>query len=107
VNCLISAACSLAAFAYDDLLLLDGNRRVVEGQHAGIDFYNPLGLFWKLIGAHRWLLAVTSGAFNGVTTAYAAATVSRRLAFSRRYCSLVYAVLAFEASSNQPKMGTK
>src|SRR5262249_54076491 len=106
-NTFINAVAPVTAFGYDDLYLLDGIWRVVQGQHAGIDFYNPLGFglfhvgaaFWQLFGAQRWILAVTSGAFNLVIAACAASIVSRRLAFSPRHALLLCAVIAFEGSA--------
>lgn len=106
-NSVVAATAPITAFPYDDLFFFDAIWRVVQGQHAGLDFYNPLGfgLFhvgaaaWRLFGAHRWVLNLTSAIFNEVVIACAAGVISRRLSFSPRYTLLICAVIAFEGSA--------
>jgi hypothetical protein len=106
-NSVVAATAPVTAFPYDDLFFFDAIWRVVQGQHAGSDFYNPLGfgLFhvgaaaWGLFGAHRWILNLTSAIFNEVIIACSAGIISRRLSFSPRYTFLLCAVIAFEASA--------
>src|SRR5260370_35056328 len=51
LNTIISAACPVTAFPYDDMFLIEGVWRIVQGQRDGADFYNPIGFGLFLVGA--------------------------------------------------------
>ena len=106
VSLIINSQCPVTVFPYDDLFLIDGMWRIVQGQRAGTDFYNPIGfgLFhigaaWlQMLGPHRYVLALTSATFSAVIMLCATIIAARRVWFSHPYYLLTCGVLAFEAS---------
>ena len=107
VNTIISAACPVTAFPYDDMFLIEGVWRIVQGQREGADFYNPIGFglfhvgaaWWRILGAHRYVLSLTSATFSVFIMLCASIVCARRIWFSVPYYLLVCGVLAFETSA--------
>jgi hypothetical protein len=107
VNLLINLTSPVTAFPYDDFVLIDGIWRTVEGQHVGIDYYDAIGFWlshigtawWRIIGPDRSVLALTSATFSIIIMLCASFVLANRLWFLPRYCLLMGAVLAFEASA--------
>jgi hypothetical protein len=107
VNTIISAACPVTAFPYDDMLLIEGVWRIVQGQREGADFYNPIGFglfhvgaaWWRILGAHRYVLPLTSATFSVFIMLCASIVCARRIWFSAPYYLLICGVLAFETSA--------
>ena len=107
VNTIISAACPVTAFPYDDMFLIEGVWRIVQGQREGADFYNPIGFglfhvgaaWWRILGAHRYVLPLTSATFSVFIMLCASIVCARRIWFSVPYYLLICGVLAFETSA--------
>jgi hypothetical protein len=107
VNLLINLTSPVTAFPYDDFVLIDGIWRTVQGQHAGADYYDPIGLWlcqigaawWRVVGPDRSVLALISATFSIIIMLCASFVLANRFWFLPRYCLLVGAVLAFEASA--------
>src|SRR5260370_31794533 len=107
VNTIISAACPVTAFPYDDMFLIDGVWRIVQGQREGTDFYNPIGFglfhigaaWWRILGPHRSVLPLTSATFSVFIMLCASIVCARRIWFSVPYYLLICGVLAFETSA--------
>jgi hypothetical protein len=107
VNTIISAACPVTAFPYDDMFLIEGVWRMVQGQREGADFYNPIGFglfhvgaaWWRILGAHRYVLPLTSATFSVFIMLCASIVCARRIWFSVPYYLLICGVLAFETSA--------
>jgi hypothetical protein len=97
VNTVISAASPVTAFPYDDMLLIEGVWRIVQGQREGVDFYNPIGFglfhvgaaWWRLLGPHRYVLPLTSATFSAVIMLCASIICARRIWFSVPYYLLI------------------
>src|SRR5215469_11891298 len=106
-NLLINLTSPVTAFPYDDFALIDGIWRTVEGQHVGIDYDDAIGFWlshvgaawWRITGPDRNVLALTSATFSIITMLCASFVLTNRLWFLPRYCLLIGAVLAFEASA--------
>ena len=66
INLLINLTSPVTAFPHDDFILIDGIWRIVQGQHAGIDYYDPVGFglthigaaWWRVIGPDRSVLVL-------------------------------------------------
>jgi hypothetical protein len=107
VNLLINLTSPVTEFPYDDFVLIDGIWRTVQGQHAGADYYDPVGFWlshigaawWRVVGPDRSVLALTSATFSIIIMLCASFVLANRLWFLPRYCLLIGAVLAFEASA--------
>ena len=107
INLLINLTSTVTAFPHDDFILIDGIWRIVQGQHAGIDYYDPVGFglthigaaWWRVIGPDRSVLVLTSATFSIIIMLCASFVLVNRLSFLPRYCLLIGAVLAFEASA--------
>jgi hypothetical protein len=107
VNSMITATCPVTAFPYDDLSLIDGVWRIVQGQRQGSDFYDPLGFglfhigaaWWAIVGPSRYVLALTSATFSALIMLCASVVCARRIWFSGPCYLLICGVLAFEASA--------
>jgi len=107
INLLINLTSPVTAFPYDDFVLIDGIWRTVEGQHVGIDYHDAIGFWlshigaawWRIIGPDRGVLALTSATFSIIIMLCASFVLANRLWFLPRYCLLIGAVLAFEASA--------
>ena len=107
VNTIISAACPVTAFPYDDMVLIEGVWRIVQGQREGADFYNPIGFglfhvgaaWWRILGAHHYVLPLTSATFSVFIMLCGSIVCARRSWFSVPYYLLICGVLAFETSA--------
>jgi hypothetical protein len=107
LNTIISATSPVTAFPYDDMFLIEGVWRIVQGQREGADFYNPIGFgvfhvgaaWWRILGAHRDVLPLTSATFSAFIMLCASIICARRIWFSVPYYLLICGVLAFEMSA--------
>jgi hypothetical protein len=67
-DCILGIVTPITDGAEDDISRLDGVWRLVQGQHLGIDFHDPLGfgffqvsaMFWHLLGPHHYVLWVSA-----------------------------------------------
>jgi predicted tellurium resistance membrane protein TerC len=106
-NLLINIACPVTEFPHDDFILLDGIWRTVQGQHAGTDYHDPVGFWlshigatwWRVVGPDRSVIALTSATFSIIIMLCMSFALANRLSLSPKYCLLVCAVVAFEASA--------
>jgi hypothetical protein len=107
LNGMISAITPVNAFPWDDLFLQDSVWRIVQGQIAGVDFYNPLGfgpfhlaaMLYRLTGPSRFPLSVSVGIISGVVAICAALVISRRPILVSPIGLLLCLTFAFQASS--------
>jgi hypothetical protein len=89
------------------MFLIDGVWRIVQGQRAGIDFYNPIGFglfhlaaaWWQMIGPQRDVFAVTIATYSVMITVCASFVCVRQLRLSGRYCLLICSIIALECSA--------
>ena len=90
----------------DDMSLIDPVWRLVEGQHLGTDFHDPIGfgyfevaaVVWRLLGPHYYVLRVATDLFALVIVLCSCLVAMRRLRHSSGLAALFCIVVALIAS---------
>lgn len=106
VNFVIGVLTPLTAGADDDMTLIDSTWRFVQGQHLGIDFYDPKGfglfqvaaLLWRLLGPHYYVMRAAADLFALVIVSCAAVVAVRQLRHAAGLAALFCVTVAFVAS---------
>jgi hypothetical protein len=106
VNFIIGVLTPITAGADDDMTLFDGVWRLVQGQHLGIDFYDPKGfglfqvaaLLWRLVGPHYYVVRASADLFALIIIICAAVVAARQLRQATGLAALFCMTVAFIAS---------
>jgi hypothetical protein len=105
-DCILGIVTPITDGAEDDISRLDGVWRLVQGQHLGIDFHDPLGfgffqvsaMFWRLLGPHHYVLWVSAALFALVIVSCGCVVAIRQLRHAAGLAALFCITLAFVAS---------
>jgi hypothetical protein len=90
----------------DEMELIDPVWRLIQGQHLGTDFHDPIGfgyfevatIVWRLFGPHQYVLRAATDLFALVTVVCGCFTAMRRLRYSSGLAALFCVVVALIAS---------
>ena len=105
-NFIIGVLTPITAGADDDMTLVDGVWRLVQGQHLGIDFYDPkgfglfqvAGLLWRLVGPHYYVIRASADLFALIIIICAAVVAARQLRQATGLAAFFCVTVAFVAS---------
>lgn len=105
-NCVLGVLTPITDGAEDEMSRLDGVWRLVQGQHLGIDFHDPLGfgffqvaaVLWRLLGPHHYILWASSALFALVIVCCGCVVAIRQLRDAVGLAALFCITVAFVAS---------
>jgi len=90
----------------DDMSMLDSVWRLVQGQHIGTDFHDPLGfgflqvsaMLWRMLGSHYYVLRASADVFALVIIVCGCLVATRQLRHVAGLAALFCITVAFVAS---------
>ena len=105
-NCVLGALTPITDGVEDDMSRLDGVWRLVQGQHLGIDFHDPLGfgffqvaaVLWHLLGPHHYILWAATALFAIIIVCCGCVVAARQLRHTAGLAALFCMTIAFVAS---------
>jgi hypothetical protein len=106
INFFIGILTPLTAGTDDEMTMIDSVWRLVQGQHLGLDFYDPRGfgsfqvaaLLWRLLGPHYYVMRLSADIFAFVIVLCTAVIAVRQLRDSAGLAALFCGAVAFVAS---------